>query len=291
MHDMTDIPALRVSVHPGPVNFSKPFLYSKGYREGRLGAALTTACWSPILWRGGRRNEQNFHASHWCVLDFDGGYKLEACLRDFGDMIHIVATTKSHTDSHHRFRLCIPWSEPISDLRTYRHNMERIILETNSDPACKDGGRFYWPSRELIAWNGGGRRMEVEEAPAQRKRNPRPRKTGALPVWVLNVMREGRIIAPGERNSLCFRIAKDCLKAGIDIDDVANFIIQDIPILTDHEWGADKIRRVTLDAFKHWQKEIAAYEREKGADRGEVPPDSGPHGRHTDRPEDPPVPG
>lgn len=206
-----------ISFNPNIADPTKPWLYAKGFVAvdtmdvERVANCMRRCVWSGIVWTGGERREAAFMSSHWAVLDFDAGYRLDQCQLDFADMIHVIGTTKSHTPAHHRFRIAIPWDEPIRSLPIYRASMARLIDKKGADEACKDGARFFWPCKEIVSVQAEGYTMEiVTELPPEP--TPRPVMREGIAPWTTMMLRSSWPV--GSRNSMAHRVAKDLLRAG-----------------------------------------------------------------------------
>ena len=212
-----------ISWHPRPFTGDAK-AYADGWRTvdtmdvERLAKCLTRYVWSGIAWRGGVRRHANFHASYWCVYDFETPhFPLKKALKVFADCVHVIGTTKSHgTDKLgigrpiDCFRVAVPWEHPVTDLRTHHYNMGRLVEGYPLDTACKDGARLYYPCREVVSVNADGYVQEVKEAPPPRP--PPYLPPGVIPVWANIMLEQGMPV--GRRNILTFRVAKDLIRSG-----------------------------------------------------------------------------
>jgi hypothetical protein len=143
---------------------------SGAYIESRrISKHILTKSWSPIVFKGGERLQKNFLFSDWGVLDYENGTTLEEAQNNFCDCVHIIGTTKSHTEESHRFRVLIPWMERITDLETFRYNQASFINKYDTDQACKDGARFYFPCTKIVSVNTEGFRLDVKAPPPKPK--------------------------------------------------------------------------------------------------------------------------
>lgn len=230
--------------------FDRPYFYGKGFLAKELdfkllGSVITNRVWSGCTWRGGIRSERNFISSDYMVLDFDNGYALEQAINDFCDCAHIIGTTKSHGQQKNgvicdRFRLVIPWNRRITDLRTYRYNMARLVRRYEADRACIDGARFFWPCLEIVSAEydlEGGFLIEVHEPPEdfepkldpddyvrliQHKRNV-VEATG-LQGWLKDFLERG-ITVKGSRNLSCYAAAIELYELGYSREDIVKKLV------------------------------------------------------------------
>jgi len=143
-------------------NRQQHFTSSEGDFQ-RLGNVILGKCWSPIVWRGGIRRKANFLSSDLIALDFDTG---EMTIDDAilwvkqMEMSYIIATTKSHQiikgdkPACDRFRLIL-LADHCRNLDDFEYTMKVYSQNLPCDPACKDGGRFYYPCTSVVAAGEG----------------------------------------------------------------------------------------------------------------------------------------
>jgi len=118
---------------------------------------LTTSCnyiasnvWSPIVWAGSSRSEDNYACASFCVLDYDEERTIEEVKKQLRHMgyAYVLGPTKSHgiaksgKPACDRFRVLIPFSSTIWDADTFRWNMKRAIGEFGSDPMAYDCAEY-----------------------------------------------------------------------------------------------------------------------------------------------------
>lgn len=203
----------------------------------RLAKCMLSFIWSPIVFRGGVRREENFIEAFWCALDFeDPEFSLEQAQNVFCDMRHVIATTKSHglakgnAPACDRFRVLLEWSEPIPDLRIYRWNMRRMLDRHPADGACIDGARFFYPCKELVSINVDA---EAYTAPVNYEVPPNfeNERLGLSPEKLAELRASGKVpsfaarwlaneIPVGKRNTYCYGIAKDLTYAGFELAEI-----------------------------------------------------------------------
>lgn len=230
-----------ITYHPQPWSPGLP-PPARGFRAvavselGRVANCMLRFVWAPIVWKDGRRAERNFVESWWCAYDFeDPEYTLGQAMADFADSKHIIATTRSHQIAKgglpaiDRFRVVVPWAEPIADVRVYRWNMRREQRKYPMDASCIDGARLFFPCRELVSVNDEpdayaqqvdydvaddfeGTRMTapqgVEQLRALKASTPFAQQ------WLTHE------IPVGKRNTYCYGIAKDLTYAGLEIAEI-----------------------------------------------------------------------
>ena len=209
-----------------------------------LGFYVCSYVWSPILWREGRRNSDNFISAELLVLDFDDGtWSIGNAINFMKEMNlrGMIGTTKSHQipksgqPACDRFRLIMQWSSPITDYGAYRQNVERILNITPADKACKDGARAFQPCKGL-AYMQDGKRYEWSpfKAPARKEfTNDYNRKYGIMPRFIEDMIRETP--GPGSRNKHCFRIACKMSEFGFSQEDCVNAVLSSAVDLPERE--------------------------------------------------------
>jgi hypothetical protein len=124
--------------------------------------------YSPIIFKDNYRCAANFLAANLCILDYDGNITLKQAKKMFAKYHAIIVTTKSHQmDSKNgkpilkqdRFRVLLRFDRTISSLDEYERIMRNITHELNSDEACTDGARFFYPNPYQVLWISTGREL------------------------------------------------------------------------------------------------------------------------------------
>ena len=223
------------SIHPIEPQ-GDPRRYWRGFVETqKITPYLTSKVWSVCIWKDGRRREQNFITAKWGALDFDDGrYTLAQAKKDWNKCIHVIGTTKSHQvaksgkEPCDRFRILFPWSEPITDLRSYRWNMSQLVEKYGADEKCIDGARFYWPCSKITSIQTKGELIEIEhKAPphfeqpisredyVQKLKYKRENYQQALPTYIYKFLYHGQLFgAQQSRNVCCYTSARFLLEIG-----------------------------------------------------------------------------
>lgn len=222
-----------------PVNHDRPQEYYKDYQRSQdLKSIITSFVWSPIIFDGGRRGQVNFIESHWAVVDIDGGWSLDAAIKCLQGSAHIIGTTRSHRVAKgqkpacDRFRICVPWSEPIRDIELYRFNLALCIEGCGSDMQCSDGARFFWPCTEIISYSDSGNKQTVNfNMPEKPKEIPfktqvewaRQHGKGYMPGYVAKFLASGALFGREDRRGreyCCYCSALEMLKYGWAEDEI-----------------------------------------------------------------------
>jgi hypothetical protein len=161
------------------------------------------------------------------VLDFDDPQmSLSEAIRTWQDSAHVIGTTKSHQVSKNgappcdRFRVAVPWSSRITDIKTYRYNMLQVSKSYPCDSQCKDGARLYYPCKEIVSIATDGYKQEVLVPPDD---FDKPKKvdvdivgTGILPIYVQRMLFDAP--KPGRIKDTYFKIGCCMFRCGYPLD-------------------------------------------------------------------------
>lgn len=220
------------------------FVTSEVQSVKRLAFFVTSYVWSPIIWKDGKRNGNNFISAELLVLDFDDGITTVCNAIDFMKTMNfrgLIGTTKSHQieksgkPACDRFRVAVQWHRPITEYDTYRQNVEKMIKLLGADPACKDGGRAFQPCLH-IAYMQDGRPYEWApfKAPVRKEfNNDYYREYGMIPRFIQDMLRETP--GSGARNKHCFRIACKMAEFGFSEEDCINAVMSSAVDLPERE--------------------------------------------------------
>lgn len=124
--------------------------------------------YSAIRFANNIRNSANFLSADLCILDFDGNLSLETAKILFADYQAIIVTTKSHQKSskngvgiekRDRFRVLIPLDKRITSINEFERVMKNVTRDFNSDDACVDGARFFYPNPYQTQWISSGNKL------------------------------------------------------------------------------------------------------------------------------------
>ena len=234
----------QISFHKDFPEFDKPWKYAANFipikpKSLTSFSKLITKCvWSDCLWREGKRAESNFLFSDYCVLDVDGGYDLQSAIDELCDTAHIIATTKSHSEHEHRFRIILPWQSRISSVDVYRFNVERLIKKYDADPAGIDGARFFWPCKEVKSVVEEADSMFLEEvkplpegykslsekARIQMELHRSYHNAATLHPWIRHALSMG--CQDGERNTTIYSLAKALTYYGWSFEKILDAILK-----------------------------------------------------------------
>ena len=181
---------------------------------GAMAHSLTQRVWSPVCYSKGIRREANFKYSSVIGLDFDGGLRLEDAKRIFSPYRHLIGLTRSHSESSHRFRVLLRLDRVITDGSTYKRILSYYINKFQSDRACKDTARFYYPCTKIIHAQPGDT-LSTAIKRTRRSSYRKPYKKSILPFNISAFLHNGFTFGAG-RNVSVFVSAKVLKEAGID---------------------------------------------------------------------------
>lgn len=159
--------------------------------------------WSPALYpEGSRRARSNVEAVSCLALDFDDGTTIDAAAEAWMDWPHVIHTSWSHTEAHHKFRLVVPLETPIPVAGFARVWHWAAARSPQIDPSCKDPSRMYhvpavrshdWPRvhrvhdepSRMLSLDPDRLPMTPSEAEADRRRRlPKPAPPAGAPPLV-----------------------------------------------------------------------------------------------------------
>jgi hypothetical protein len=212
-------------------------IYRKGFsvvkNMSMFSELILSHCWSPIVWKDNAALTANFLSSDFLALDFDtpGEETLEQINHSLQDHKRLIATTKSHQISKNgivcdRFRLIIPFTETITDYRTYRQTyLDALKKYPWADRSCLDGARFFFPSKTIIVVDRESDYRWKVSPYVERIEVERVVKRGVIPNWCLEIINNG-LILEGSRNVTLFRVACGIFEAGFSEGDVRRFLMK-----------------------------------------------------------------
>jgi len=231
-----------ISFHPDTRDVYAANRYRSGFRAvdtddvDRIAKCMSTFNWSPIVWKDGIRNQSNFISCNWLVFDFDDpDMSLETAKQSFCDCIHVIGTTRNHQRDKNgvicdRFRVAIPFELPIPALRAYRYTMQKYMQVYPVDDSCKDGGRLFFPCKEIVSVEPEGFTADPYlDVPDEFERyDPnrleRCKANGVMPISVRWFLKNK--IDIGSRNNKAYGVARDLLKLGYSKDQAFELIAQ-----------------------------------------------------------------
>lgn len=225
-----------ISYHPKPPDTKRPFQYAKGFNIFPwddleiISEVICKHAWSPIIWKGGNRKKINFLRCDYLVLDFDDGTPtMEDAADKFCEYAHIIAPTKSHQKEKDgkpacdRFRLIVPFAEPVTDRARYEYTAAMITKKVGADKSVKDGGRFFWPCTTIYSIDPKGMCADTKEPPREQLdykpawwRDP---FKGPLSDKTINLLENG-VWDQTERNPAIYTGAMDMLRHGWTTDQI-----------------------------------------------------------------------
>jgi len=236
-----------IMYHPDQDHIGQGNRYWKGWlginlpSAGELSRHVLKYANSPCMWGGGIRNKLNFRFADWFGLDFDEGLELEKAKVLFAPFLHVIATTKSHQvekagKTCDRFRVFLRFGERCKSVEDYEATAAMLINKYNSDAACKDAARFFWPCKEIVVCKYHGKviqpvdgaeiakRME-EQREARRKKLAEmynSNSTRSIPCYIQNQLSYG---VTNNRNTACYKIAASLTELGWPQEEIFSTLI------------------------------------------------------------------
>jgi hypothetical protein len=139
--------------------------------------------WSPATYSQPRRLAANVTSVCAVVLDYDDGQTLDDASAAWSDYPHLIHTSWSHTEAHHKFRLILPMADPVETERWEAVWTAAASRFPGADPACKDPNRLYylpvvrheeWPYRTVEHTTPAMGLLDMShiKAPPKKKRAP-----------------------------------------------------------------------------------------------------------------------
>lgn len=245
-------------------------------------AIVTTKVWSPLIWTDGRRGKDHFAGCEYIAIDCDNGVTtlkeaVEWC-KDCG-VAHIIGTTKSHGKEKispsgkrepgcDRFRMVLKAETLCKDIETYTQNMSWFIKYFDADKACKDGGRFFYPCKEVVSM-ADGKKLDWKSSPFfqdadDETRDWTPEKSEEwhrqfnqmhgynkikLPPAVREVIIGKKIIPPGERHPFIIPLTKDMARLGFSPEEIVMKLERTCLCYA----GVAELERTVRWAYSRWQ--------------------------------------
>lgn len=245
-----------------------------------LDSIICQSAWSPIVWKTGVRDSQNFLSASLIALDFDSGlWTIDDAVsfaEDLG-LRYIIGTTKSHQTPKKgltcdRFRLILDFAQTVKILDytwTMKQLGETINAEQRSnryaricDMSCMNASRFFYPCKEIVA-SGTGKKMpaiiskwaeyhaelQQENAERMRKRALINGDFNLLPAWVKELLYKGNFI--GRSDSL-WRASRFMHDAGFTSDEIYTHLHRiNSPLLTLEDERTGKVMEVIENGDKY----------------------------------------
>lgn len=225
-----------------------------------LASIITKENYSLGTFNNDHRSKDDFIQAEAIGLDFDGGYTLDQALKDFSDYSHIIAPSKSHRKEKNgvvsdRFRVILFLTKPVTDCAIFEqtwHWLKERWPET--DKACKDASRFWFPSTEVVSVKKGGTKIEPVqpsiEVPAPATPDWVPTgKHGELSRETLKFMVDG--VASGSRNNATVKAAKDFQQNLYTLDEATHRIVSALNFngTISNDFREDEVVRTIKSAY------------------------------------------
>jgi replicative DNA helicase len=211
-----------------------------------LGPFICKEPWSGSTFLGGSRTKQNFAEAQLIALDIDSGLSLEEAISRLQalDLKAIVAPTKSHQQEKNgevtdRFRIVFALAEPITNnedfYATWRHLQAKF---PESDRACSDSSRFYYPSTEVVYEAFLGQPVPVTKGEQKEQKSivalPMTEKGRLFPSTLQFLVFGAR---PGEWHAELFKACMDMKEQGYE-EEEARSLLEDMCATAENAYEA-----------------------------------------------------
>ena len=222
----------------GAQKVSEPFFPLLVQSTSSLANVITQFTWSPIVYKDNYRLQANFIESYFCAFDIDNKfemYSLDQAINDYSDCECIIGLTKSHQKPKNieppkdRFRVIIPWENPITNLADYVATMRKWAeRKPYIDKSCVDGARLFYPCTKIVMINLAGFRQESFSNENDSVQTPLdsispPNASKMIPYHVKKFLEHGTIFGEGRQRS-CYLSALHLFESGSDLANVKKLL-------------------------------------------------------------------
>lgn len=266
--------SLFVSYHPDQISWrSRLDKYADDWRSVNLGdfdeialerlaRCVTSFVWSPTVYSGDRRTDDDFMESRIVGLDFDKNASIASAKKDFFRYRHIIGTTHHHQKEKDgkppcdRFRVVLFVKEPITDLLLYKGTVRRYVEEYGSDRRCIDGARLFKPCATIVSASATGEWLELGEPDREYVVRFDPKYSGCrtIPPPYERWLKYGPPPKYSrDRNFACHITMRELLRRGFTDDEALNIVFKSaLPIAQD-----EKRLRELRHCLKSARKQLA----------------------------------
>ena len=165
---------MRISIFKGTAAHEMVMVDSvKGVTPSILKKLICEYAWAAAVFEGNQRSNANVRGVDFIALDIDGDLTIEDAkerIRENG-FSAVIGTTRNHQRPKRvgnrslkacdRFRIIFPLSETVVNDDDFKATWSKVVeLFPESDPACKDAARFFWPCKEVVA-SFKGKKVQV----------------------------------------------------------------------------------------------------------------------------------
>lgn len=179
---------------------------------------------------GHRIGEKAIKGFNLLILDVDSGLHLETCKAILQEYTYLIATTKRHTDKHHRYRIIMPMNYELKlDSESYSNFMKNVFhwLPFDSDEKTKDIARKWQGNLGEYCYNTGKLFDVLPFIPDtskevnQRELNKKYDSIEPLQKWFLMNFDESL-----GRNNMLIRYALALLDSGMPSDNIRHSVYE-----------------------------------------------------------------
>lgn len=211
--------------------------------------AVCDHTWSPIVFKNDYRKGENFLSASYLVLDFDEGLTIDEFKQWASDKgyKYILGASRNHQvdkitksgavkPACDRFRVIMPFERTIENRWEYVDCMRAVMAEPvleNTDPACKDAARFFFPCQRILEVNGAGKTFPIlkpeikqsEIARASVEKHEIYRDHGVMGIREIKILRRG-YTEQGRGNPTILRLARNLTLQGFSEERIREELIK-----------------------------------------------------------------
>lgn len=179
--------------------------------------------------KGQRREENCIPGFNLIVIDVDSGINMKTAELLLRGYMHVMHTTKRHTDTDNRFRIIFPMSHTLKlSAQDYRDFMTNIYdwLPFDVDRQTNQRARKWLTHSGTLRYNNKGEILDIlpfipktRKATEQRKLLDKQGNFSNLERWFINNIREGN------RSNQLIRYAYALVDNGKDINDIQVLVL------------------------------------------------------------------
>lgn len=207
-------------------------------------------CYSAGYFTDGKAVNNAWQFQDCVIFDVDGGLRLEDAYKMFCCYDGFIATTKSHSEENHRFRIVLPIKKRTSCTAEEYTEAIRLIMDTAYpflDKQCKDAARIYFGNSnakfttldgnmifDLDPWVEKAKLINETSKWAERKEiEVKAINDGSKADWyranwktdkMLEVLKHSEKFSEGGRNGTLYAWGKHLQSIGLSEDEVEDAI-------------------------------------------------------------------
>ena len=206
-------------------------------------------CYSAGYFTDGKATNEAWQFQDCIIFDIDGGMPITDAYRMFSCYDGLIATTKSHSEESHRYRVILSIKERTTCTATEYTEAMRLIMDTAYpflDKQCKDPARIYFGNSnaefmtldgnlifDLNIWIDKAKKIAVANKWQHDHKEIQPANDGTKADWyrnnwksdkMLDVLKHTDKLGQGTRNGTLYAWAKHLQSIGLNDEEVQDAI-------------------------------------------------------------------